>query len=69
MADILPFPTAQSAITPEQALTDSLSYPLTDVLIIGYDDGELHIRSSGLDRKEALWLLEKAKEFVLNPEE
>lgn len=53
----------------EQAV-DSLQHrkgDLTDVLIIGYDtDGDFFTRSSHMTRAEALWLLEKAREWVLN---
>jgi hypothetical protein len=40
---------------------------LQDVLIIGYNgEGKLAIRSSKMDRKSALWLLETAKGHVLD---
>jgi len=40
---------------------------MTDVLIIGYDeDGLLKIRSSKMDRKNALWLIESAKRDILS---
>lgn len=52
--------------TTEQALHSALKEPLTDVLIIAYDDaGELVIRSSKMSRMDALWMTEKAKEWVL----
>ncbi len=39
---------------------------LQDVLIVGYDgDGELVIRSSRMDRKDALWLSEKLRSYAL----
>lgn len=57
---------ASTNYTPEQALQSALQTPLTDVLVIGYDnDGELFIRSSKMSRMDALWMTEKAKEWAL----
>jgi hypothetical protein len=57
---------ASTSYTPEQALQSALKEPLTDVLIIGYDDdGELFIRSSKISRMDALWMAEKVKEWAL----
>lgn len=40
---------------------------LTDVLIIGYEeDGELHVRGCPNDPGHALWLMELAKQRLLN---
>lgn len=40
---------------------------MADVLVIGYDrDGDLVIRSSRMDRKDALWLCEMARAWALN---
>lgn len=39
---------------------------VTDVLIVGYDaDGDLFVRSSHMSRAEAVFLLEKAKEWAM----
>jgi hypothetical protein len=47
--------------TVEQALNNSLSCNLKEVLIIGYDnDDDLFVRSSKMNRKDALWLLQSA---------
>lgn len=61
---------ASTSFTPEQALESAKSVALTDVLIIGYDaDGSLFVRSSKLTRAEALFLLEKGRDYVMYPED
>ena len=49
---------------------DSLQHmkdDLKDILVVGYDtDGELFVRSSHMTRAEALWLLEKAKDWAVH---
>lgn len=61
---------ASTSFTPEQALESAKSVALTDVLIIGYDaDGSLFVRSSRLTRAEALFLLEKGRDYVMYPED
>lgn len=57
---------ATTTYQPEQALDSAKSLYLTDVLVIGYDcDNELLIRSSAMTRADALFLLEKAKEWTM----
>ena len=53
--------------TPEQALQSAMQFEnLQDVLIVGYDaDGDLLVRSSRMSRADALFLLEKAKEWAM----
>ena len=56
--------------SPEQALLSALEFcradNLTDVLITGYNaDGELIVRSSKMSRADALFMLEKAKEWSM----
>lgn len=54
-----------TSYTPEQALDSAKQLAPTDVLVIGYDaDGDLLIRSSRMDRKDALWLLKVAERHV-----
>ena len=61
---------ASTSFTPEQALESAKSNNLSDVLIIGYDaDGDLFVRSSRLTRAEALFLLEKGRDYVMYPED
>ena len=61
---------ASTAFSPEQALLSALEFTrtdnITDVLVIGYDnDGVMIIRSSRMSRADALFMLEKAKQWVL----
>ncbi len=54
--------TGSTSLTVKQALDDARTrqdvYPLSDVLIVGYDeDGELYVRSSAMTRQEATYLL------------
>jgi hypothetical protein len=59
---------ASTNFKPEQALHSALSFgdDLTDVLVVGFESGELIIRSSHMTRAEALFMLEKAKEWVMS---
>lgn len=55
--------------TADQALASSMDQGLQDVIIVGYDaDDKLFVRSSRMDRKEALWIAESLKEYIRNPE-
>lgn len=61
---------ASATMTAEQALLSALEFTRTnnisDVLIAGYDaEGALIVRSSRMNRAEALWMLEKAKEWTM----
>ena len=63
---------ATTTFTPELALKSMLNFSdcdnLTDVLCVGYDrDGDLIIRSSRMDRKDALWMAEQLKMWALDP--
>lgn len=69
MKNVLAFP-ATVTMTPRQALLSALTFAdednLQDVLVVGYDgDGELLIRSSRMDRKDALWLSEQLRQYAL----
>lgn len=58
-----------TTMTPEQALASVVKEQelVSDVLIIGYwDDGEFFVRSSRMDRKDALWLAENLKNWARN---
>ena len=60
---------ASTTMTVEQALASVVGETLTDVLIVGYDeDGDLYVRSSRMDRKDALWLAEMLKRWALGEE-
>lgn len=52
--------------TPEQALASAAKQELSDVLIVGYVDGVLFVRSSFMTCAEAVFLLEKAKAWSLS---
>lgn len=57
---------ASTNYTAEQALQSALQMPLTDVMIIGYDeDGDLFVRSSRMTRAEGLFMAEKAKQWSM----
>lgn len=69
MENLIAFP-ATTTMTPQQALLSALEFAnngnLTDVLVVGYDgDGELVIRSSRMDRKDALWMAEQLRIYAL----
>jgi hypothetical protein len=61
---------ASTSFTPEQALLSMLEFArndnLSDCLLVGYDAaGELLVRSSRITRADAIFLLEKAKEWSM----
>lgn len=62
---------ATDAMTPLQALLSALEFAknddLNEVLIIGYDgDGDFMVRSSKMDRRDALWLVERMRLYVMD---
>jgi len=64
---------ATTTFTPRQALLSAMEFAdndnLQDVLIVGYDgNGELIVRSSRMDRKDALWLAELLRNWAINGE-
>lgn len=69
MNKVIAFP-ATTTMTPRQALLSALEFAnndnLTDVLVVGYDgDGCLVVRSSRMDRRDALWMAEQLKKHAL----
>jgi len=65
---IINFP-ASTSLNVDQALASAAQLNMTDVLIIGYvGNGLLKIRSSKMDRKNALWLIESAKREIFSDE-
>lgn len=49
-----------------QVLNEHRAEPYTDILIIAYDkDGDIIIRSSEMNRAEANFMIDKAKDFSL----
>ena len=57
---------ASKSFQPKQALISAMEFDLTDVLVIGYVDGELIVRSSKMTCAEALFLLERGKVWALS---
>ncbi|MFA6064012.1 MAG: hypothetical protein WC736_15595 [Gallionella sp.] len=60
-----------TTFTPEQALQSALDFAqddeLPEVLIVGFDkEGVLLVRSSRMDLKDALWLCESLRTYILN---
>ena len=69
MKNVIAFPPTDT-MTPEQALLSALEFAkndnMQDVLVVGYDgDGNLIVRSSRMDRKDALWLSECLRKYAL----
>lgn len=63
-SNVLRLPGASSC--PTFALEDALdAEKMTDVLIVSYEDGILTLRSSGLNRAEALYMLMQAQQVVM----
>lgn len=58
---------ASTNFTAEQALESAKALDLTDALIVGYDKDEtLVVRSSRMTCAEAVFLLEKAKQWAMS---
>lgn len=67
MQNVVAFPPT-STMTVEQAIdsTKQTAPELSDVLIVGYyEGGGLFVRSSRMDRKDALWLAECLKRHAM----
>lgn len=57
---------ASTNFNAEQALASALALDMTDALVIGYDGaGGLVVRSSRMTCAEALFMLEKGKEWAM----
>lgn len=56
---------AHENMTPEEALAYSARENWSDVIIIGYQNGELTVRSSHMTRAESLWIIEHGKLHVM----
>lgn len=58
---------ATKTTTPDGVLLETMERGLTDVLVLGYTpEGRLCTRASaGVTRREALWLVESARMFIL----
>jgi len=64
-AEVFIFPAGK--VDPELLLEKAKEWGLKEVLVIGWaEDGELAVGSSEESKRDLLWLLEKAKRFLLN---
>ncbi|MDE2403068.1 MAG: hypothetical protein KGL90_15535 [Burkholderiales bacterium] len=64
MSNVVKLP-ATSTMTVEMALDHAKDRGLTECIVCGYDaGGELVVYSSRMDRQNALWLVEAAKDWV-----
>lgn len=67
--NVVSFP-ATNTMTPHQALSSALLFAdndnLKEVFVVGFDgDGDLLVRSSRMTRRDALWLIEQARLYIL----
>jgi len=54
-------------MTPEEALSLTLRESPSEVLILFFGHaGDFGVRSSGMSNKDALWLIENARDTILN---
>jgi plasmid maintenance system antidote protein VapI len=49
--------TGSTKLTPKMALADAANFDLSDVLVVGYQSGELVVRSSEMTRAQAVFML------------
>ena len=57
---------ASTTFNSEQALESAKSIDMKECLIVGYDtDGDLVVRSSRMDRKDAMWLCVMLHKYIL----
>ena len=63
--NIISLPASES-FRPQQALASAMELDPSDVIIIGYVNGELMMRSSKMTCAEALFLLERGKSWALS---
>ena len=60
MGEVEHLVTGSTELTPDMALADALNYEFSDVMVIGYQDGDLIVRSSKMSRAEAVFMLLQA---------
>ena len=57
---------AHENMSPDDALKAAMSQDYDDVIILGYNnEGDLCVTSSKTNRANALWMVEKAKQQIL----
>ena len=60
MSGVTHLVTGSVSLTPEMALNDAQNFDLSDVIVVGYEDGDLVVRSSHMSRAEAVYMLLEA---------
>ena len=65
MADIIRLG-PHERMTTEQALAASADEAWDDVIVCGFQDGKLFVRSSHMTREFALWIIEHTKLHVMD---
>ena len=66
MANVVQLP-SRNTFTVDQALDNSKTKNLEEVLIIGVDaNGELFMNTSRMTRKDALWLMEMGRHWTVS---
>lgn len=65
MGDVVILPCETSLPLPPDRVLDGAKGKLDDVFVIGWAGNELYLACSGTDRRDLLWLLEKAKKEIL----
>lgn len=60
MAKVEHLVTGSTSLTPEMALADAANFNFDDVMVIGYQEGELVVRSSHMSRAQAVFMLLEA---------
>ena len=67
MRNVIELPVITRLDSPADSVLENNMGALNDVVLIGYDkDGEFFFASNKADGAEVLWLLEKAKQELLN---
>lgn len=57
---------AHDRMTVDQAIGSARDTGMTECIVVGYGEGGgLVVRSSGMTRRDALWILEQAKRYTL----
>lgn len=62
---LLKFPRPKLDMPPKKLLREMAARDFTEVIIIGYENGDMIVRSSSMTHESANWLLDKAKMHAL----
>jgi hypothetical protein len=64
--NVVPFPGSTTLPVPaRQTLESAIDADLDEVLVIGWQGNDLYFAGNTSDTREILWLLEKAKKWLL----